>query len=128
MINEWRQGEYLISTEIGRLDLGLSHNFLANTSYWAEGRDLELVRRSIANSLNFGLYTSKQQVGFARVVTDYATFAWLADVFVLGDYRGQGLGQMAGRSSGVASPTPGFSPVGSGHARRARTLSTLWFH
>lgn len=93
MINEWRQGEYLISTEIGRLDIGLIHTFLANTSYWAEGRDLELVRRSIANSLNFGLYSSKQQVGFARVVTDYATFAWLADVFVLDDYRGQGLGK-----------------------------------
>lgn len=93
MINEWRQGEYLISTDIGRLDIGLIHNFLANTSYWAEGRDLELVRRSIANSLNFGLYSGTQQVGFARVVTDYATFAWLADVFVLDDYRGQGLGK-----------------------------------
>lgn len=93
MINEWRQGDYLISTEIGRLDIGLIHNFLANTSYWAEGRDLEVVRRSIANSLNFGLYSGKQQVGFARVVTDYATFAWLADVFVLDDYRAKGLGK-----------------------------------
>lgn len=93
MINEWRQGEYLISTEIGRLDIALIHNFLANTSYWAEGRDLEVVRRSIANSLNFGLYSGKHQVGFARVVTDYATFAWLADVFLLDDYRGKGLGK-----------------------------------
>ena len=72
------------------------HDYLSNTSYWAAGRTLEVVQRSIENSLCFGLYktsadTSEQQIGFARVVTDYATFAWLADVFVLEEYRGQGL-------------------------------------
>ena len=93
MISEWQRGEYLISTEMDRLDLGFIHNFLSNSSYWAHGRDLELVKRSVSNSFNFGLYCGNQQIGFARVVTDYATFAWLADVFVLDEYRGQGLGK-----------------------------------
>lgn len=92
MISEWQRGEYLISADTDRLDSVFIHNFLSNESYWARGRDFELVRRSISNSFNFGLYKGREQIGFARVVTDYATFAWLADVFVLDDYRGQGLG------------------------------------
>jgi GNAT superfamily N-acetyltransferase len=60
-------------------------------SYWAQGRSFETVERSISNSLNFGLYKGDEQVGFARVVTDRATFAWLGDVFILPDYRGKGL-------------------------------------
>jgi GNAT superfamily N-acetyltransferase len=86
-----RRGDFLISTDVGLLDLGLIHDFLCNRSYWAAGRPLEVVRRSIEGSLCFGLYHQGQQVGFARVVTDRATFGWLADVFVLEDYRGQGL-------------------------------------
>jgi len=93
MIREWQRGEYLISTDMDRLDLGFIHNFLSNSSYWAQGRDLELVKRSVSHSFNFGLYKGNQQIGFARVVTDYATFAWLADVFVLDEYRGQNLGK-----------------------------------
>lgn len=93
MISEWQRGEYLISTDMDRLDLGFIHNYLSNSSYWAQGRDFEVVKRSLSNSFSFGLYKSNQQIGFARVVTDYATFAWLADVFVLDEYRGRGLGK-----------------------------------
>ncbi len=90
---EWRQGEYSISTDPSRLDVEVIHGFLSNSSYWASGRDIEVVKRSLENSLNFGLYRGEQQIGFARVVTDYATFAWLADVFVLYEHRGQGRGK-----------------------------------
>ena len=93
MIREWRQGEYLISTDRDRLDVATIHDFLSNHSYWAKGRSLDVVKRSIANSVAFGLFKDNQQIGFARVVTDYATFAWLADVFVLDEFRGRGLGK-----------------------------------
>src|SRR6266513_3916023 len=88
---EWQRGEYTISTDNNRLDIRIIHTFISNQSYWAQGRSLETVQRSLDNSLNFGLYKNDLQVGFARVVTDYATFAWIADVFVLPEYRGQGL-------------------------------------
>jgi GNAT superfamily N-acetyltransferase len=88
---EWNHGEYTISTDNERLDISLIHDFLANQSYWAQGRKIEVVQRSLENSLNFGLYKNSLQIGFARVVTDYATFAWIADVFVLPEYRGLGL-------------------------------------
>ena len=96
MTRQSQRGVYLISTDPASLDIALIHNYLANSSYWATGRTLEVVQRSIENSLCFGLYKTsadagEQQIGFARVVTDYATFAWLADVFVLAEYRGQGL-------------------------------------
>ncbi len=93
MSREWRQGEYLISTDRERLNTSLVHDFLSRQSYWAKGRSLEVVERSIAHSLPFGLFKHNQQIGFARVVTDYATFAWIADVFVLAEFRGQGLGK-----------------------------------
>jgi GNAT superfamily N-acetyltransferase len=92
MINEWQRGEYTISTDQARLDFDLIHDFLTNSSYWAVGRSLETVTRSIENSLAFGIYEHEGQVGFGRVVTDYATFAWVADVFVLEEARGRGLG------------------------------------
>jgi GNAT superfamily N-acetyltransferase len=92
MAHEWHRGEYTVSAERGRLDVAAIHDFLSVKSYWARGRDLEVVRRSIENSLPFGLYKGARQIGFARVVTDYATFAWLADVFVLDEFRGEGLG------------------------------------
>src|ERR1700730_17826968 len=93
---QWHHGEYSISTDPSRLDVSLIHGYLANSSYWAAGRTLAVVRRSIENSLCFGLYKTsaearEQQIAFARVVTDYATIAWLADVFVLEEYQGQGL-------------------------------------
>ena len=90
MTHEWRRGEYLISTDKSRLDLTFIHNFLT-TSYWAAGIPLEVVRRSIEHSLSFGLYKEDQQIGYARVITDYATFAYLGDVFILEPFRGQGL-------------------------------------
>ena len=90
---EWHKGEYTISTDPSRLNILLIHDFLCNSSYWASGRSIEVVQLSIKNSLSFGVFREAEQVGFARVVTDYATFAWLADVFVLDEYRGQGLGK-----------------------------------
>ena len=83
MPNEWKRDAYVISDERGRLDITVIHRFLSTESYWASGRSVETVQLTIANSLPFGLYRGSQQIGFARVVTDYATFAWLADVFVL---------------------------------------------
>ena len=87
----WQRGEYTISTDRSRLDLKLIHEFISSDSYWGTGRALEVVQRSIENSLPFGIYKGDEQVGFARVVTDYATFAWVADVFVMPPHRGHGL-------------------------------------
>ncbi len=85
---------YLISTNRDRLDVDLVHAFLATRAYWALGRSRAVVDASIANSLCFGVYggDGSGQVGFARVVTDHATFAWLCDVFILEEHRGRGLG------------------------------------
>jgi GNAT superfamily N-acetyltransferase len=93
MAEEWRRGEYVISTDPSMLDLDVVHGFLQR-SYWASERPLETIKRSVEGSLNFGLYRAndQRQVGFARVVTDFATFAWLCDVFVDEAHRGQGLG------------------------------------
>jgi GNAT superfamily N-acetyltransferase len=88
---EHRQGEFLISTARSRLDLNLIHGFLSRC-YWAEGIPLEVVARSLDHSLCFGLYESSgAQIGFARVVSDFATVAYLGDVFVLESHRGRGL-------------------------------------
>ena len=79
-----------IDTDRNRLDVPLIHGFLTS-SYWAEGIPIDVVRRSIEGSLCFGIYEDGRQVGFARVISDYATFAYLADVFVLESHRGRGL-------------------------------------
>ncbi len=92
-MKEHLDADYTISTDKARLDVGLIHGFLSRSSYWAQGRPLEQVRTSLENSLCFGVYEGHGQVGFARVVTDYATFAWLCDVFVLEPHRGRGLGK-----------------------------------
>jgi GNAT superfamily N-acetyltransferase len=81
---------YDISTDRGRLQLDAIHAYLTR-SYWASGIPKDLVERAIANSLCFGLYQGDAQVGFARVITDKTTFAYLADVYVLEAHRGQGL-------------------------------------
>jgi GNAT superfamily N-acetyltransferase len=91
MVESWEHGDYVISTDRSRLDVELIHDFLSRTAYWASGRTLEVVELSIENSLPFGIYKGNDLVGFARVVTDYATFAWIADVFVLPEHRHQGL-------------------------------------
>ena len=83
----------MITTDRAQLDVGMIHEYLSRGSYWAQGRPEEVVRRSIKNSLCFGLFEDARQVGFARVVTDYATFGWLCDVFVLESKRGRGLGK-----------------------------------
>jgi len=88
-----RRGPYFLSTEPRLLDVSLIHKFLSEQSYWALGIPREVVERSIQNSLCFGLFDESQQIGFARVVTDRATFAWLGDVFVIDAFRGQGLGK-----------------------------------
>lgn len=85
------RGDYKISTDPGGLDLAVIHKYLSEESYWAQGIPVAVVEKAIANSLCFGLFKSNNQIGFARLVTDKATFAYLADVFVLEEYRGQGL-------------------------------------
>ena len=82
-----------ISTDKQRLDIDSIHRFLSESAYWAIGRPREVVQRAFDNSLCFGAYHDGRLVGFARVVTDYATFGWLADVFVVEAYRGQGVGK-----------------------------------
>ena len=89
----WERDGYRISIDRSLLDIDFIHNYLANESYWASGIPREVVEKSIRHSLCFGLYFQEQQVGFARVVTDYATFAYLGDVFIVEAHRGQALGK-----------------------------------
>lgn len=84
-------GEYTISTDRAKLDINVIHDFLSNSSYWARGIPVETVERSIKSSLCFGVFHGSKQVGFARVISDYATWAVLADVFVVEEHRGRGL-------------------------------------
>jgi nitroimidazol reductase NimA-like FMN-containing flavoprotein (pyridoxamine 5'-phosphate oxidase superfamily)/GNAT superfamily N-acetyltransferase len=110
---EWRRGPHLVSTDLGRIDVRTVHRFLSEESYWAAGLPLERFLTSLEGSIVFGLHrldgeadnaaddgepgatgrTSARQIGFARVLTDRVHFAWLADVFVLPEHRGQGLGR-----------------------------------
>lgn len=89
---EWKhpRGDFEISTDPSRIDVLFVHRFLT-ASYWAHGIPEETVRRSIEGSLCFGIYRGERQVGFARAISDYATFAYLADVFVVEEFRGRGL-------------------------------------
>jgi N-acetylglutamate synthase-like GNAT family acetyltransferase len=90
---EYRRGEFLISTSRERLDLDVVHGFLTKC-YWAKGIPREIVARSIEHALCFGIYNEEgAQVGFARVISDFATIAYVGDVFVLETHRGQGLGK-----------------------------------
>ncbi len=90
-MSDIHKGEYTISTDKERLDLDVIHKFLSEESYWAGERTLEQTKTAIENSICFGLYHGDKQIGFARVVSDKATFAYIGDVFVLNEYRGQGL-------------------------------------
>jgi len=83
--------DFEITTDKTRLDIQMIHKFLVEESYWAQSRTLDQTKTAIQNSLCFGVYSAGQQVGFARVVSDFATFAYLGDVFVLSDSRGHGL-------------------------------------
>src|SRR6266567_934639 len=92
-IVEHHRGEFVASTDPDRLDLDVIHGFLTNC-YWAKGIPREIVARSVEHSLCFGVYDgSGKQVGFARVISDFATYAYVADVFVLESHRGRGLGK-----------------------------------
>jgi GNAT superfamily N-acetyltransferase len=87
---EVRHEDILISDDREKLDRALVHRFLSERTYWSPGVSREIVERSIEHSHCFGVYKSGQQIGFARVVTDFATFAWLADVFIIEEERGKG--------------------------------------
>ncbi len=91
-IHHERRDEILLSTDKAKLDIKTIHNFL-KTSYWAKDVPISVVEKSINNSLCFGVYEFDKQIGFARVISDYATFAYFLDVFILESYRGQGLGK-----------------------------------
>ena len=88
-----RNGEFELSTDPARLDRALIHEFLSKHSYWATGVPRAVVDRAIEHSLCFGVYRGAAQVAFARVITDRATFAYLADVFVVADARRDGVGK-----------------------------------
>lgn len=90
--HEWHKDNYLISTDREKLDIQAIHRYLTRST-WAKGIDLSIVGASIENSLNFGVYHDVTQIGFARLITDYATFAYLCDVYVLEEYQGEGLGR-----------------------------------
>ncbi len=84
---------YTISTDKTRLDIPAIHSYLSDEAYWSQGIPLEIVERGIKNSLCFGLYQGETQAGFARVISDYASFAYLCDVFILESFRAEGLGK-----------------------------------
>ncbi|MEJ5176509.1 GNAT family N-acetyltransferase [Erwinia sp. MYb416] len=89
-IHEWHSNAYLISTDSEKLDTVAIHQYLTRST-WAAGINKDTVTNAIRHSLNFGLYHHGVQVGFARLITDYATFAYLCDVYVLEEHQGQGL-------------------------------------
>lgn len=89
---ELRKGELLLSTDRDQFDVDLIHSFLTNC-YWAKGIPRDVVIRSIQNSLCFGVYADGKQVAFARVISDFVTYAYIGDVFVLEPFRGRGLGK-----------------------------------
>jgi len=89
-IHEWDKGEYKITTDIEKIDRTAVHSYLTRST-WAKGIDFETVSYSIDNSLNFGLFHREEQIGFARLITDHATFAYLCDVYVLEEYQGRKL-------------------------------------
>jgi N-acetylglutamate synthase-like GNAT family acetyltransferase len=91
-LREWRRGDYTVTCDPARADLSVIAAFLGE-SYWAKGIPAVLVRRSVEHSLNFILLGAQAQIGFARVITDFATIGYLGDVFVLPEHRGNGLGK-----------------------------------
>ncbi len=89
-IEEYSKENYLISTDNTKLSIGRIHSYLTR-SYWSENIPFEIVKKSIEHSLCFGVYNKNIQIGFARVISDYTTFAYLADVFIVEEERGKGL-------------------------------------
>ena len=89
---EFKRVDHTVSTDPARLDLPWIHNYLTHDAYWAKGVTFEVFHKSVENSLCFGVYHQEEQVGFGRVISDYATFAYLADVFISEGYQQRGLG------------------------------------
>ena len=85
---EKRKNDFLISTDKNKLDIPMIHDFLTNESGWSNGIPYEKVKKSIDNSLNFGLYIQGKQIGFARVISDFSTIAYLGDVFIYKNIEG----------------------------------------
>lgn len=83
-----------VSTDKQKLDIPMIHNFLCNIAYWSKGIPLECLQKAVENSLNFGVYLDDEQVGYARIISDYSTIAYLGDVFILPEYRGKGLSKL----------------------------------
>lgn len=88
---EWQKENFIISTDKTKLNIPYIHRFLSEDSYWAANVPIEIVEQSIAHSICLGLYDGNKQIGFARIITDQATFGYLADVFIDNTYRGRGL-------------------------------------
>ncbi len=93
MVYEIQQGDYLISIDKRKLNIEVIHGYLKN-AYWCKNKPRSLVEKSIKGSICFGVYHYKKQVGFARVITDSTTFGYLADVFIVPEYQGKGLGKL----------------------------------
>jgi GNAT superfamily N-acetyltransferase len=90
---EFRKEEFAVSTDPARIQVPLVHHYLSCQSYWAQGRSIGTVSKSVDHSLCFGVYHHDSQVGFARVITDYAVFAYILDLFIIPEFQGQGLGK-----------------------------------
>jgi len=90
---KYSRDSYTISTDKSLLDVDAIHDYLSNESYWSPGIPRQVVERAIAGSLCFGMYCAGAQVGYARVISDFATFAYLLDVYILKEHRGRGLGK-----------------------------------
>jgi len=88
---EVRKDDYIITTDRSKMDLKMIHDFLANESYWSKNIPFERVEKAVENSLNFGIFHNDKQIGFARVISDFSTIAYLGDLFVLKEHRGKGL-------------------------------------
>lgn len=93
MIYEFKQKDFLVSTDKRKLNIELIHDFLSH-SYWSSGIPVKTVKNSIRNSLCFGVYLKNKQIGFARVITDFTSFGYLADVFVIEPFRGKGYSKL----------------------------------
>src|SRR4029077_18712234 len=92
MAMDWRKNEFTITTDNRQLDIDYIHHYISVKSYWAENIPIGIVKKSIEGAMCFGVYDNGKQIGFARVITDKATFGYLADVFIDENYRGKGLG------------------------------------
>jgi GNAT superfamily N-acetyltransferase len=121
---EYRKGEFTISTDRDLIDLDVVHGFLTEC-YWARGIPRDVVVRSLENSLCFGVFAERKQVGFARVISDYATYAYFGDVFLLQSFRGRGLGKWL-MECVLQYPSARIAPLELGHPRRSRAILEAW--